>query len=525
MSAASQFHGARLANASSKQPNPPTPPEGLRWGEGGSGSTRKRIDSSPDVKGVFGEGASVVAVAPAPPPAADAEAVANLFRADAPFSPSSTQQDVLVNTRAKSRGLWNDPGQVANEGSAPLSPSRVGALPRAVVGRAVTEAPPHAVALAAPLPSRPAQRTSSDILEIPANPASSATTQRSLPAVRPSLPGGRPSLPQTARSETPAMRLDLAFKASHDLSSFSQASRAPSNQNAGEEAQEARASSLAAQSFQDEPTTVKDANPAAAFAVEEPIDVAVEDAPKPSLKAPAPRTTPPAAQTTQKPRSLQPRAAKPNSLRLPLLLVCAGALAAAAGFVLAGGKAALWNPQPTAAKLAPVTVQPTVLQPPAPTPTEAKPQAAQPSAPDTTPQEAREADKVAAAAEAAPQPVELPSDTTPEQQLALARSQLRAKHPEAAEALLRLMIAREPDDHHVAEALAAALLAQGKGAAALPYAEQIVHKRPKRAPYRVLLGDVKLATGDRAGAIAAFQDALRIEPTNRDAKRRLAALQ
>jgi predicted Zn-dependent protease len=105
--------------------------------------------------------------------------------------------------------------------------------------------------------------------------------------------------------------------------------------------------------------------------------------------------------------------------------------------------------------------------------------------------------------------------------IAQAWAQLRAKNPAAAEALMRPLLARDPDDHHAAEALAQALLEQSKPKEAIRYIEQIVRKRPKRAAYRILLGDARQALGDQDGAVAAWQAALKWEPDNAEAKRRL----
>jgi hypothetical protein len=120
-----------------------------------------------------------------------------------------------------------------------------------------------------------------------------------------------------------------------------------------------------------------------------------------------------------------------------------------------------------------------------------------------------------------PQPSAAEADVDPARVVARAWAQLRAKDPASAEALVRPLLERDPDDHHAAEVLAHALLAQSKPREALRYIDQIVRKRPKRAAYRVLLGDAKHALSDQEGAIAAWQAALQIEPDNREAKRRL----
>jgi hypothetical protein len=106
-------------------------------------------------------------------------------------------------------------------------------------------------------------------------------------------------------------------------------------------------------------------------------------------------------------------------------------------------------------------------------------------------------------------------------QIREARDQLKTHHPATAEALIRPWAARLPEDHRSAEVLTMALLEQSKGAEALPFAEQIVQKNPKRAMYRVLLGDALQLTGDTAGAAAAWHEALQIAPNNRQAQKRL----
>jgi hypothetical protein len=108
--------------------------------------------------------------------------------------------------------------------------------------------------------------------------------------------------------------------------------------------------------------------------------------------------------------------------------------------------------------------------------------------------------------------------------LPLARARQKAGDLAGAESLLRRALAIDPDDHHAIEALVRVLIDQRRGSEALRYAEEIVHKRPKRASYRVLDGDAKLLTGDQAGAESAWREALAMEPGNREAKRRLASL-
>ena len=104
-----------------------------------------------------------------------------------------------------------------------------------------------------------------------------------------------------------------------------------------------------------------------------------------------------------------------------------------------------------------------------------------------------------------------------------ARRKLAAGDVAGAEAILRSVLAADPQEHHAMEVFARVLLAQGKAQEALGYVQQIVKKRAKRAAYRVLEGDVRRALGDMAGARAAWQTAAALDPEDRDAARRLAA--
>jgi hypothetical protein len=136
---------------------------------------------------------------------------------------------------------------------------------------------------------------------------------------------------------------------------------------------------------------------------------------------------------------------------------------------------------------------------------------------------AAEAAPDAPVAEAAPA---LPAGTeamSPAALLNAARARLRAGDAPGAAELLTQALAKDPDDHHAMEALVRAWLAMKRGQDALPYVQQIVKKRPKRAAYRVLEGDVRRSLGDEAGAAAAFREALRLEPDNREAKQKLGS--
>ncbi|HTU59790.1 MAG TPA: tetratricopeptide repeat protein, partial [Polyangiales bacterium] len=102
-----------------------------------------------------------------------------------------------------------------------------------------------------------------------------------------------------------------------------------------------------------------------------------------------------------------------------------------------------------------------------------------------------------------------------------ARTELRAGRPKEAEALLRPLFEKYPDDYHVAEAMAQALLARGAAVEAVGFAQRVVKKQPKRASYRVLLGDALRRAGDEPSAKLAYKDALALDPKLREAQRRL----
>jgi hypothetical protein len=105
--------------------------------------------------------------------------------------------------------------------------------------------------------------------------------------------------------------------------------------------------------------------------------------------------------------------------------------------------------------------------------------------------------------------------------VALARTKLKARDAAGAAELMLRQVTKDPEDHHAMEVLIRAWIAMGRGDDAVGYAELIVKKRPRRAGYRVLEGDARLAAGDAAGAQVAWRVALQLEPDNVEAKRRL----
>jgi DNA-binding response OmpR family regulator len=100
-------------------------------------------------------------------------------------------------------------------------------------------------------------------------------------------------------------------------------------------------------------------------------------------------------------------------------------------------------------------------------------------------------------------------------------SRARQSPPPAAEVLYRRVLSLEPANHYAMIGLAELLLQRGDAAAARPLVEDAVRRRARRAAYRVLLGDVRQALGDQAGANEAWEAALELEPSNRLALRRL----
>lgn len=173
-----------------------------------------------------------------------------------------------------------------------------------------------------------------------------------------------------------------------------------------------------------------------------------------------------------------------------------------------------------AADPAPVAAVPVAAAPVAAAPVAAAPVAAAPAA---APPAARvPAEPVPAAARPAEPASEEPAAAPASGRvLASARKLLASDEPEKAEALLRDQLALDPSDHHTMELLARALMDQDRGAEAVPFAKKIVQRRPKRIPYRLLLGDLLLMAGDEAGARAAWKQALELDPGNAEIQRRL----
>ena len=105
--------------------------------------------------------------------------------------------------------------------------------------------------------------------------------------------------------------------------------------------------------------------------------------------------------------------------------------------------------------------------------------------------------------------------------ISAANKKLAEDDAKGAEALMREALAHDPDDHHAMEVLVRALIDQDRGAEAIPYARKMVKRRSKRVPYRLLLGDALLMTGDESGAHREWKAALELEPNDRQVRLRL----
>lgn len=90
-----------------------------------------------------------------------------------------------------------------------------------------------------------------------------------------------------------------------------------------------------------------------------------------------------------------------------------------------------------------------------------------------------------------------------------------------AETLYRQALALDPRNHYAMLGLAEILMRRGQPAEAIPLIEGAIARRRNRAAYRVLLGDARRDAGDAAGARRAWEEALEIDPENRQAHDRL----
>jgi hypothetical protein len=554
-----------LANVPSKH-DTGSPPDGLLWGDGELSSQRRAAANggSPDVKGVFGEGASVVAVPPAPPAAQPGgrDAVADLFARDqrlpAPALAVENDNEIEASNTgfgAKNRGLWNTPEPEVATQPRLAGPRSPGGLPRAVTGAAASMSAPKLAQARTPVeaPSPGGTRSlefedAPNTLELESEPPAatlpSSAAAQPHPAERASFAAARAAASQRAV----AARNSLPQRAARSSSPAS----TPATRSSVPAAHSKRARPLIASDIPGRrrisATTWLLATcgllvasivglfagaqagfwplPPAAMAMIGRDHVVARTLPQTPAHpaAAAAKPTPAAAPTAQTPTAAQPAAADtareaivapptaaaspaplPNEPVAPTLAVAAEPVAAKPVAAEPVAAAAPAEAEPVAAK--PVAAKPVAAKPPA------KPVAAAPATPT-----------VAAATPAEPQPAQSSAGATPNDNSKLLQS-ARAKHEAddlvGAEALLRRGLASDPSDHHLAEELVRVLIDRGRGPEAVKYAIEIVHKRPKRVSYRLLEGDARLLTGDKPGAERAWREALAVEPDNKDAKRRL----
>lgn len=104
---------------------------------------------------------------------------------------------------------------------------------------------------------------------------------------------------------------------------------------------------------------------------------------------------------------------------------------------------------------------------------------------------------------------------------ALVRQANEARDPSVKETLYRRALALDPRNHYAMLGLADVYMDRGQPSEAIPLLEGAVRRRGRRASYRVLLGDARRDAGDAAGARAAWQEALEIDPDDRTARARL----
>lgn len=98
---------------------------------------------------------------------------------------------------------------------------------------------------------------------------------------------------------------------------------------------------------------------------------------------------------------------------------------------------------------------------------------------------------------------------------------LDARDYAAASQNYRQALQVDAGNPHAYEGLARVALRTGAREEALHFAQRAVQVRPRRGQYRVLLGDVYQAMGNAAEARRAWQEAVRVDPHNREARRRL----
>ncbi|MET0390812.1 MAG: hypothetical protein ABW321_32865 [Polyangiales bacterium] len=558
-----------LANVSSKPSSPP-PPEGLLWGEGESSTGRKQPERSPELKGVFGAGASVVTgpdiekgSAAHSGPARDAQEGDPSTSGEHLAAQSRRRLEPPTNPALRAQGLWTN---AARDTSEPPPPhQKVVNLPRAVLG----EGPP----------SQPLRPQLDPVL--PDAPVANENAQLPAAALQPSAAPEAPAV-STPVAAAPAVSTPAAPAAIKEWVS------GPPSELERETPADRTVTLpplLGGRRAPSEPLQPKAPEPApAAPAAHEPAAPAPSAAPVTQPKAAEPAPQPKAPEPAVVPAPAAAAASGGPSVGMRLALVFAFALLLLL-VLLGGGLFGLWRlpwsapapkPVPDAAssethtatstrsapeeaveariaasraELAKTAPSPSTPEQPAeraePTePTEpAQPAAAAPPTPaaeaapqpSTTPSPAPAAPSPAPAAAqpAAPQPSAAaisPSRAEPGQpfnsdeflrELRKARELIVAKNPAEAETLLLSWVDRAPTDPRVGELLTQAYLDQGQGEKALATMQQVVRKRPKRALSRVLLGDALDVTGNKAAAKAAWREALELDPNNKPAQRRV----
>jgi predicted negative regulator of RcsB-dependent stress response len=243
---------------------------------------------------------------------------------------------------------------------------------------------------------------------------------------------------------------------------------------------------------------------------------------RPRAAVTAPRSAGPAVPTAKAPSPVSASAPSPAQLPKPATPTPTTAPQAATPPIAVAATPTPTPPKPsdapkvaasTVAATAPAAKAAAVVTKAAPTPA-AKDAAAAPAATAQPASETRQASPPAQAATA-----DEPSGG--EALISAARKKLADDEPQAAEALLRQALAKDPQDHHAMELLARALMDQDRGQEALPFARKIVQRRPRRIPYRLLLGDLLLMVGDEAHAKLEWEEARKLAPDDPQIKRRL----
>ena len=173
------------------------------------------------------------------------------------------------------------------------------------------------------------------------------------------------------------------------------------------------------------------------------------------------------------------------------------------------------------AEPAPVETAPVEAAPVEAAPVDAAPEPAPVGAPQV------EAPQV----EAAPPPAEAPAPAevlTPDQARAQSdvvigqavEHERAGRLAEAAAAFAQAAAVHDLNPHAHA-GLARVALATGNASEAVAHAERAARLRRRRPEYQVLLGDARRAAGDAAGARRAYEQALELDPSHRDARDRL----